>query len=158
MDTRKFRRLVGQFATGVTVITTRVGDQLHGMTANAVCSLSLEPLLLLVCVDKQAICHDQIAAAGWFAINILAADQLQVSDVFAKTEPPGPDLRGVAHHLSEEGVPLVDDCLAYLVCRLTERHDGGDHTIFIGELVTGAIVRDAPPLLFYGGDYRQLAG
>jgi flavin reductase (DIM6/NTAB) family NADH-FMN oxidoreductase RutF len=159
MDSREFRDLLGHFATGVTVITTNAGGLLHGMTANAVCSVSLEPLLVLVCVDRRAHCHQQIRDAGAFGVNVLAADQQELSNLFARTlEPERGSLRGAAHRLSERGVPILDGVLAHLECRLVDAYPGGDHEIFVGEALAGEAGREAaPPLLFFRGRYRELA-
>jgi flavin reductase (DIM6/NTAB) family NADH-FMN oxidoreductase RutF len=153
LDARSFRSLFSNFATGVTVITTNDRGRLHGMTANAVCSVSLEPMLVLVCVDLRAACHSEVIAAGGFGINILAADQRHVSDLFARAEPAEEGrLRGAGYRLVNDR-PILEDVLAWLACRLVERHRGGDHDIFIGEIVEGAIERDADPLLFFRGAY-----
>jgi len=149
-----FRRAMGRFTTGVTVITTRLGDDLHGMTANAVTSLSLEPMMVLVCVDKTADTHDILSKAGVFAVNILNKDQAEISDRFAKKEFDGAHgLEDVPHSFGATGAPIIDGALAYLDCRtLTEQH-GGDHTIFIGEVVEAKELSEAEPLLFYRGKY-----
>lgn len=149
------RRIFGQFATGVTVITTKFGEELHGMTANAVTSLSLSPPLALVAVDRQAHMHEQLRRAGAFAINILRADQESLSQRFAKRGPkefgdlaftPGP----------HSGAAVFADVLAWVDCRLAETLPGGDHDIFVGEIVAGECVGGAP-LLYFAGKYAKLA-
>ncbi len=158
IDAATFRDLMGRFATGVTVITAADGDRYHGMTANAVTSVSLDPLLLLVCVDRTTYMHDILRASGRFVVNILAADQERVSRQFAKKmEPELRSLRGERFQLSASGLPILSDALAYLDCRLAFAYHGGDHTIFVGEVVDGAALREAPPLIFYRGSYRTLA-
>ncbi len=158
MDSDTYRSLIGQFATGVTVVTTNVGGRLHGMTANAVCSLSLEPLQLLVCVDRGSNCYRQMQQAEAFGLSILAADQLEVSNAFAQsTEPAAGWLQGVAHRQGRLGQPLIENALAHLECRIADRMGGGDHLIVIGDVLAGARVREAKPLLFYGGRYARLA-
>ena len=158
MDRDSYRRLIGQFATGVTVVTTNVGGRLHGMTANAVCSLSLEPLQLLVCVDRESNCYRQMQRAEAFGLSILASDQEEISNVFARTtEPTENSLLGVEYRLGSLGQPLIADALAHLECRLADRLDGGDHIIVIGDVVAGERLRDAEPLLFHGGRYARLA-
>jgi flavin reductase (DIM6/NTAB) family NADH-FMN oxidoreductase RutF len=159
IDAATFRELMGRFATGVTVITVAEDDRFHGMTANAVASVSLDPLLLLVCVDRTTHTHGMLARSGRFAVNILAADQERVSRLFAqKMEPEVRSLRGERFHLAGSGSPVLSDALAYLDCRLAAAYQGGDHTIFLGEVIDGATLRDAPPLIFYRGGYRALAG
>ena len=158
MDHDIYRSLIGRFATGVTVVTTNVGGRLHGMTANAVCSLSLDPLQLLVCVDRASNCYMQIRDAEVFGISILAADQEGISNVFAQSrEPTEGSLLGVEYRLGRLGAPLIENALGHLECRIAERVPGGDHIIVIGDVVAGEVVRDAEPLLFYGGRYERLA-
>lgn len=157
IDAATFRELMGRFATGVTVITAADGDRYHGMTANAVTSLSLDPLLLLVCVDKTTHAHGMLSRSGRFAVNILAADQERISRLFAqKGEPEAGSLRGERFHIAASGAPILSDALAYLDCRVARSYEGGDHTIFVGEVTGGATLRDAPPLIFYRGGYRTL--
>lgn len=160
VDPFEFRTIIGHFATGVTVITTRDGDRLHGMTANAVSSLSLDPVMVLVCVDKTTYAHGVITASGVFAVNILGEHQEALSRVFAqKSEPEVGSLRGQPYRLGETGVPILADCLAFIECRVKSVLDGGDHAIFLGEVVTeGVDNADVKPLLFYRGGYHSLAG
>jgi flavin reductase (DIM6/NTAB) family NADH-FMN oxidoreductase RutF len=157
MNSREFRDLLGRFATGVTVITTQADGRLHGMTANAVCSLSLDPLLLLVCIDRRAHCHEQMLRAGRFGVNVLAAGQRSLSDLFARTfEPEAGALRGAPFHLTENQVPILEGVLAWVECRLEAVHAGGDHDIFVGEALAGRVESDEAPLLFFRGGYREL--
>jgi flavin reductase (DIM6/NTAB) family NADH-FMN oxidoreductase RutF len=157
MEAARFRQIFGHFATGVTVVTTAVDGWLHGMTANAVTSVSLDPLLLLVCVDKTAHAHEQLSKAGRFGVNILADEQEDVSRIFAATaEPEQGQLRGAAYHFGRQGTPVLDGCLAYLECEVTEQVNAGDHTIFLGRVLDGEVERESPPLLFYRGGYRRL--
>jgi len=154
----EFRRAMGRFATGVTVITTRLGEDLHGMTANAVTSLSLNPTLVLVCVDKTADTHDILSKAGVFAVNILNKDQAAISDRFAKKEFDGAHgLDKLPHTFAATGAPIIDGALAYLDCRTVTEHHGGDHTIFIGEVVEAKELTEGEPLLFYRGKYGELS-
>ena len=158
MDRDTYRSLIGRFATGVTVVTTKVGGRLHGMTANAVCSLSLDPLQLLVCVDRDSNCYIQMQRAEVFGVSILAADQEEISNAFAQsTEPTEGSLLGVEYRLGRLGAPLIENALVHLECRIAERIPGGDHIIVIGAVVGGGVVREAEPLLFYGGRYDRLA-
>ena len=157
IDASEYRGIIGKFATGVTVVTTGVDGWLHGMTANAITSVSLDPLLLLVCVDKEAHTHDHLSHAGAFTVSILAEDQQDLSKTFATSNKPEEGrLQGVGYRIGENGAPIIDGCLASIQCEVTERADGGDHTIFFGRVLDAAIERDAPPLLFYQGTYRKL--
>ncbi len=146
---------MGRFATGVTIITTRVEDDLHGMTANAVTSLSLDPMLVLVCVDKTADTHDILLKAGFFAVNILARGQEELAMRLAtkKGDSWSHGLDEVSHRVAETGAPIIDGSIAYLDCRTLTEHHGGDHTIFIGEVLDAKELTDAPPLLFYEGKF-----
>ena len=154
-----YRRIVGSFATGVTVVTTAVDGWLHGMTANALTSVSLDPLLLLVCVDKEAHAHEQFIKGSYFGVNILTAEQEELSIRFAAhTEPEQGRLQGAAYYFGPNGTPVLEGCLAYVECALTDRAEGGDHTVFFGEVVDGELLSDAPPLVFFQGGYRGLQG
>ena len=149
-----FRRAMSRFATGVTLITTRLGDELHGMTANAVTSLSLDPMLVLVCVDKAADTHDILAKAGVFAVNILNKEQTEISDRFANKEFDGAHgLDDLLHGFAVTGAPIIEGVLAYLDCRTITEHHGGDHTIFIGQVAEARELSNGEPLVFYGGRY-----
>jgi len=149
-----FRRVMGRFTTGVTIVTTRLGDKLHGMTANAVTSLSLDPMLVLVCVDTNADTHDILKQAGIFAVNILGQEQAHISQQFARKDLGlSHGLEGVAHRFSVTGCPIIDGSLAYLDCRTVTEHHGGDHTIFIGEVLDAHETSDGRPLVFYAGGY-----
>ena len=162
IEPRAYRDAIGLFASGVTVITTRLGEMVHGMTANAVTSVSLEPTLLLVCIDRRAHLHDLIGRAGQFAVNILAADQEDLGNHFAgrskKALPPA-SLRFEYGGAPETGsVPTIAGCLTALRCRVETRHAGGDHTILIGrvlEVVPGEA--EAEPLIWFAGGFHRLA-
>jgi flavin reductase (DIM6/NTAB) family NADH-FMN oxidoreductase RutF len=159
LDPSTYRRIIGHFATGVSVVSSCVDGRLHGMTANSVTSVSLEPLMLLVCVDRKATMHHEIGAARRFAVNILTADQEGVARVFAAPgEPLRADLRGVEHELGPHGCPLIEGSLASLECELDQSVEAGDHTVFIGRVLGGRIGADAPPLLYYKGQYWTPGG
>jgi flavin reductase (DIM6/NTAB) family NADH-FMN oxidoreductase RutF len=152
-----FRKAMSRFATGVTVITTTLDGEMHGMTANAVTSLSLDPMLLLVCVDKNADSHDILSKAGVFAVNILSESQADLSNRFAKKEFDGAhDMDDVPHSIAESGAPIIDGAIAYIDCRTITEHHGGDHTIFIGEVLDARELNGAAPLLFYTAKYSRL--
>ena len=160
VDPLEFRTIIGHFATGVTVITTCDGDKLHGMTANAVSSLSLAPVMVLICVDKTTHAHDVISAGGVFVVNILGEHQETLSRVFAKKgEPEVGSLRGQPYRVGETGAPILADCLAFIECRVANTLDGGDHTIFLGSVVSEGVENDnVKPLLFYRGGYHTMVG
>ena len=152
-----FRRVMGQFATGVTVVTTRLGNEVHGLTANAVCSVSLEPLLVLVCLDHAADTHPLLENSGVFAVNILSHEQEHLSRLFAgPTEEKMGRLEALGYRAAVTGAPIIDGCLAYLDCRVVAAYPGGDHTIFIGQVEEAEIGEDSTPLLFFRGRYARI--
>ncbi len=153
-DPEHFREVFGRFATGVAVITSTGPRGTGGMTANAVCSLSLEPLLVLVCFENAARTLPIVREAGWFTVNILERRQEDAAGVFASKLPESDKLDGVPHRL-EQGMPVLSGALAWAVCELQELIAGGDHTIAIGE-VNSLGLGEGEPLLWYGGRYRRL--
>jgi flavin reductase (DIM6/NTAB) family NADH-FMN oxidoreductase RutF len=154
IDPQTQRRILGRFATGVTVVTTRGEGTSHGMTANAVASLSLDPPLVLVAVDRGAQMHAQLTACRCFAVNVLGEEQEQLSRRFATRGPKEfGDLNVI---VGETGAPILADSLAWVDCRLTDVLSGGDHDIFVGQIVAGD-ARDGRPLLFFAGKYGRLA-
>jgi flavin reductase (DIM6/NTAB) family NADH-FMN oxidoreductase RutF len=158
IDTSDFRRVVGHFATGVTVVTSvRPDARPCGLTASAVCSLSLEPTLVLVCVEKRAVSHRCIEESGVFAVNVLAGDGRgeTLARRFAEAEVDE-KFTGVAFRAEHTGAPVLEGALAWLDCRVHERCSGGDHTVFIGE-VLAADACEGAPLLYYRGGYGRFA-
>ena len=149
----EFRRVLGHFVTGVTVVTTRDrSDAPAGLTANSFASVSLAPPLVLVCIDKTSKTHALIAAAGVFAVNVLGDAQEGISRRFADETEGRFD--GITWRPEITGAPVLDDVLAWVDCRLHSTCDGGDHTIYIGEVIAGD-AREGVPLLFYRGGYRS---
>lgn len=155
-DRERFREVFGRFATGVAVVTATGPGGAGGMTANALCSLSLDPLLALVCFENGARTLPIVRRAGRFGVNVLAADQGDLAGVFASKLPESEKLDAVAHR-PEHGVPIIDGVLAWAACELRETLAGGDHTIAIGEVV-GLGLGDGEPLLWFGGRYHRLRG
>jgi 3-hydroxy-9,10-secoandrosta-1,3,5(10)-triene-9,17-dione monooxygenase reductase component len=155
LDKSEFRRVLGHFATGVTVITTHDPDgKPFGLTANAVTSLSLVPPLLLICVDKSADCYACFEESKVFTVNVLAEEQEALSRRFATK---GVDkFEGVGYRRGRNGCAILEDAVAYMECSLTRAIDGGDHTIYLGQVDT-ADASEVPPLLFFRGGYRKLA-
>jgi flavin reductase (DIM6/NTAB) family NADH-FMN oxidoreductase RutF len=155
IDTSEFRRVIGHFASGVSVVTTRRGDGGPcGLTASAVCSLSLSPTLLLVCVEKGSDTHDCIAQAGFFAVNVLADGKGEtLARRFAIGERED-RFTGVAFRDERTGAPVLDEALAWMDCRLADRAEGGDHTVFMGE-VMAADAGEGTPLVYYRGGYGR---
>jgi flavin reductase (DIM6/NTAB) family NADH-FMN oxidoreductase RutF len=151
----EFRKAMGSFATGVTIITVDLDGKVHGMTANAFASVSLDPPLVLVCVDQSARTHAHLHARKRFGINVLAEDQRAISEYYAL--PPGEQVEEpvAGFDRTVHGTPLLHGALTYLECRLQTAQDAGDHTIFIAE-VEDVVVRQGKPLLFFGSRYHHL--
>lgn len=159
VDQRLFRDVMGTFATGVTVVTLEIDGEPRGMTANAVLSLSLDPPLVVVCVQRDGSMHELFERASGFGVNILAADQRPISDLFASHGVPEEPMGGFEYRSGVTGVPLLAGTVGHVECRISERLPGGDHTIVIGEaLDVGYDAEDADPLLFHRGRYRLLGG
>lgn len=160
IDPCRFRQVLGQFATGVTVVTTRFGKTLHGMTVNSFCSVSLYPPLVLFCADHCSRTLSFLRESGIFAVNVLAEHQQELSDLFAGRRP-GRDadrFAGMRWKTAATGAPVLEGTLAYLDCRVVVAYEAGDHTVFIGRVEALGAGPPAPPLLFYGGRYGRLAG
>jgi len=154
-----FRAALGAFATGVTVVTTMSDGRGYGMTVNAFSSLSLDPPLVLVCARSGTPGSVEIDRNGCFAVNILADDQEPISRYFSSRDrPTGHDaFRDVAHSVGPSGAPLIEGTVAHLDCLVAESYTAGDHEIFVGEVLSLWVDREAEPILFHGGRYRVLA-
>lgn len=152
----RFREVFGHFATGVAVVTAATPSGTGGMTANAVCSLSLDPLLVLVCFENEARTLPLVRESARFGVSVLREGQDALARRFASKMPEGEKLDGVARR-AEQGVPLLADALAWAVCDLRELTPGGDHTIVVGEVTAlGAGGPGAGPLIWYRGAYGAL--
>jgi flavin reductase (DIM6/NTAB) family NADH-FMN oxidoreductase RutF len=148
----RFKQVLARWATGVTIVTSRDGEAVHGMTVSAFTEVSLTPPLVLVCADKKSHTNRMIAASGIFAVNILAGDQSALSNRFASKEQEAERFVGLDYTSGKTGAPLLPGTAASLDCRLVATHDHGDHFVYVGEVVD-AHVRDAEPLLYHGGRY-----
>jgi flavin reductase (DIM6/NTAB) family NADH-FMN oxidoreductase RutF len=154
----EFRKAMGSFATGVTVITVDYEGEVRGMTANAFTSVSLDPLLVLVCVDRKARTHAHLHEKKRFGVNVLAENQRVISEYYAlpvQTQGHAEQKTGARFDRTAHGTPVLHDALAYLECRLHSAQDAGDHTIFIAE-VEDVVVREGDPLLYFRGNYRRI--
>jgi flavin reductase (DIM6/NTAB) family NADH-FMN oxidoreductase RutF len=158
-NSREFRAALGSFATGVTVVTTSGAGHAYGLTANAFSSVSLDPPLVLVCVNNGTRGSESIETNGVFAVNILSADQEPLSRYFAtRDRPRGPEAFSHIPHRSETtGSPILEGVAAYLDCRLAARYLAGDHVIFIGDVMAIGLAPDVEPLLFHQGQYRYFS-
>lgn len=155
VDRDEFRKVMSRFASSVTVVTTESENgQPRGLTVSAFCSLSLDPPLVLVCIDKNAGFHQALRQGGHFAVNILSEDQEFVSRRFASKGVDRFD--GVGYKRGETGSPLLDDVIAHVECVVQQCHSGGDHTIFVGQ-VEAARTAEGKPLAYFQGGYSRLA-
>lgn len=153
IDEARFKLAMSHFASGVTIVTTEHEGKQYGMTVASFASLSLHPPLVLVCIEKSVKTHDAIAGAGAFGVSMLALTQQDVSGRFASRRDDKFD--GVAVRRGELNVPLIDGATCTLECRLHAQLPGGDHTIFVGEVVDIQTTEDAP-LVYYRSAYREL--
>jgi flavin reductase (DIM6/NTAB) family NADH-FMN oxidoreductase RutF len=159
-DVDTFRAAMGRFATGVTMLTTRTRDIDHAMTASALTSVSLEPLLLLVCIDREGRFHDAVIDAGFWGVSVLCAGQRPAADWLAtRGRPLHGQLDRIPHHYGPAtGVALSNDALSTFECRTTAVHLAGDHSIVVGEVVSVACLPlSAEALVYYRGRYGTLA-
>lgn len=152
-DSSEFRKAMGRFCTGVTVVTTKTGAEIVGMTANSFTSVSLNPPLVLVSVGKNLSMHAWIREAGRFGITVLSSDQLDASNYFAGKRTP--EVEATLAYDWHEDIPMLSGGLANVACRLWAEYDGGDHTLFVGEVLGLRVLESSDPLLYYGG-YRTL--
>ena len=154
----EFRKAMGAFATGVTIITVDLDGEVHGMTANAFTSVSLDPMLVLVCVDHSTRTHAHLHTKKRFGINVLCENQRAISEYYARPERVHERAEaeaGARFDRTSHGTPILHGSLAYLECRLHSSEEAGDHTIFIAE-VEDVVVREGDPLLFFRGKYRKV--
>jgi flavin reductase (DIM6/NTAB) family NADH-FMN oxidoreductase RutF len=151
VDPILFKQALSQWASGVTVVTTlKNGGQPHGMTASSVTSLSLDPPMVLICVAKKLYTHTLLEESGFFAVNILNMDQLDYGKRFAGMYPDMEDrFAGIDYHAEMTGAPILPGVLGWVDCRLTQTYTGGDHTIFLGEVLAAAGPGDHDPLLYF---------
>ncbi len=155
VDSTTFRAVMARFATGVSVVTTCDGPKRFGITVNAFCSVSLNPPLVLVCIDRTSMVHQILRDTGIFAVNFLREDQAQLSDCFAgRSEERFERFCGAKSHAEATGAPVLDASLAFVDCRVVNVFPGGDHDIFIGQ-VQALGSSDGQPLLYYRSQYIQ---
>jgi len=146
----EFRSVLGRFPSGVTVVTTKAADGSdQGMTVSAFCSLSLQPPLVLVCIEKTASVHNALTSSPAFIVNILSEKQEQIAIVDIDR------FEGVGFSRSRNGIVVLDDVLGVIECNRFSLHDGGDHTIVVGEVEAGRAETGAP-LIYYRGGYAQM--
>jgi flavin reductase (DIM6/NTAB) family NADH-FMN oxidoreductase RutF len=150
----EFRSVLGRFPSGVTIVTTKNRDGSdEGMTVSAFCSVSLDPPLVLICIEKNASAYGALTTASGFVVNVLAASQEQIARRFSIVDIDR--FEGVGYSRSQNGLAVLDDVLGVIECATFAMHDAGDHTIIVGE-VEAARAQNGTPLLYYRGGYAQL--
>jgi 3-hydroxy-9,10-secoandrosta-1,3,5(10)-triene-9,17-dione monooxygenase reductase component len=156
IDGKEFRQVMGRFATGVTIITTRGADGTpYGLTANAVSSISLDPPLVMISIDKRAESFPRFLESKVFVVNVLADGQEALSNAFAKSG--GDKFTGVSYDTNADGVPVLSGTVAAIECHIVATHEAGDHVIHLGE-VDRTRVTETAPLLYFQGRYGRLGG
>ena len=149
VDSDTFRALMRQFPAGVTIVAFDDDGMLGGLTVSSFCSLSMEPPLVLVCIDNGVASHDAIARAGTFGGSICAVDQGQLAWDFANPKQDKQALlEATPHSLADGGAPLLDDCVATMTCSVVAAHEAGDHTIYVGQIESGAVDEAREPLAY----------
>ena len=155
----EFRKALGHFTTGVTVVTVqREPGKIHGMTANSFTSVSLDPMLILVCVNKRAKMLPLLEKKKHFGISVLKAGQETISEYFSKGKQSAEaeERLSIRYRWTSKGIPVLDNTLLQLSCSLIASHVAGDHTIFVGG-VEAAEIHEGEPLLYFRGEYRKMA-
>ncbi|MDX1601286.1 MAG: flavin reductase family protein [Anaerolineales bacterium] len=159
IDPESLRTILRRWASGVTVVTSADGDELHGMTVSSFASVSLEPPLVLVCLERSTRTYELVRRAGIFAISILATDQRDISDLFAGRIPDeGDRLSNVRYRLAPTGSPVIEGSLGFLDCTLVAHHEAGTHSVFIGQVESAEVLEQGAPLLYFDRNYRSLEG
>ena len=157
LDKGSFRHAMSHFASGVTIMTTTAAGRMHGMTVSAFASQSLDPLLILVSVERSTTMHRLVIESRAFAINILGEQGEGTARFFAdNARLDGPEFQEGAYHLGVTGSPLLEEATAYLEATLDATLEAGDHTVMVGRVVALNVVRDAAPLIYYRSGYRSL--
>ena len=160
VDPAEYRHAAGRMPTGILVVGTTLDGADHAMTVSAFSSVSLAPLLVLFCAEKIARFHDTVLAAGFWSVSVLGEDSEKTARWLAtRGRPLDGQLDGIEHHAGPQtGAPVLDDALAWMECRTTAVHDGGDHSIIVGQVVgVGDDARGRGPLIHHAGRYRSLA-
>lgn len=156
IDADRFRAALREWASGVTIVTARHGDAIHGMTVSAFASVSLEPPLVLVCADKSSNTHELISRGGVFAVHVLARGQEELSNRFASKKDEHRRFEGLTWRHGATGAPLLAGAVAVLDCRVESAHDAGDHVIYVGR-VEHVELGEGEPLVYQRGAYAGLA-
>lgn len=156
VDTQQYKQILAQWASGVTVITTLNNEKWKGTTASSFSSVSLNPPLILVCIDRKLLTHQLLEQSGVFAVNILNEGQAELGKLFAGMYPDVEDrFAGLDCFTAETGCPIIPTSVGWLDCRIRNMYDGGDHTIFVGEVLAGGTPYTAEPLLYHNRRWGQ---
>ncbi|OIR17926.1 MAG: hypothetical protein BEU04_04785 [Marine Group III euryarchaeote CG-Bathy1] len=146
-----FKELMRRFAAGVTLVTFNENEKFGGLTVSSFCSLSMDPPLVLICIDRKIASHESLEKTDTFGVNICNSEQGKIAWDFANSNIDKNELiKSLPHTLTELGTPLLEGCLAAMECKITQKYDGGDHTIFIGQVEEGTYDENAEPLVYYG--------
>ena len=145
-----FKELMKRFASGITLITFENEGKLSGLTVSSFCSLSMNPPLILICIDKKIPSHDSLKNGASFGVNICTSEQGKLAWDFANSNIDKNELiLSLNHRITDDKVPLLNDCLASMECTLKETYEGGDHTIFVGQIESGDFSEESDPLVYY---------
>ena len=157
VDPDAFKAAAGRFASGVTIVTSKQDGQVYGMTVSAFASLSINPMQIIVSLRGGALLNEMINDSKSFAVSILKEEQKEVAAYFASSgrEPCADEFPGIPCEFGVSGAPIIGGSLAHFDCTLSTTHDGGDHVIFVGNVVA-AVAKDGDPLMYYKGSYRAL--
>ena len=155
---RWLRAMMARFATGVSIVAARHGPLLAGMTANAIASISINPPLMMASISRKSETHGAILTSHSFAVSVLSSQQQDLADCFAQPTTAAKLQRfcDAPWHDAETGSPILDGAMAFFDCRLVAQHPGGDHTLFVGEIVAAGYEEEAEPLIWFGARYRRL--
>jgi len=146
-----FKELMRRFAAGVTLVTFNENEKFGGLTVSSFCSLSMDPPLVLICIDRKIASHESLEKTDVFGVNICNSEQGKLAWDFASSKIDKNELiKSLPHTLTKLGTPLLEGCLATMECKITQKHDGGDHTIFVGQVEEGKFDENAEPLVYYG--------
>jgi flavin reductase (DIM6/NTAB) family NADH-FMN oxidoreductase RutF len=158
VDAQLFKETLAHWASGVTVVTTLYESKPVGITASSFSSLSLDPPQVLTCVNKRLFTHGAIESSGVFAVNMLSEAQLEWGKRFAGMIPEIEDrFAGIDTHAAATGCPVFSEALAWVDCRVVHVYDGGDHSVFIGEVEAAGSLEESRPLLYYYRNWRTMA-
>lgn len=145
-----FKELMKRFAAGVTLVTFSENEKFGGLTVSSFCSLSMNPPLVLICIDKKVASHQSLINGDHFGVNICSSEQGKLAWDFASSKINKDELiRSLPHTTTDSGTPLLDNALASMDCKITEKYEGGDHTIFVGLIKEGKFDKNAEPLVYY---------